>query len=35
MTTQEIREQITKALDQLPPESLAGVLEYIQTAKIR
>ena len=30
MTTEEIREQIIKALDKLPSESLEGVLEYVR-----
>lgn len=30
MTIQEIKEQIIEALDRLPPESLEGVLEYVQ-----
>jgi len=30
MTTQEIKDRIIKALDSLPPESLEGVLEYVQ-----
>jgi hypothetical protein len=30
MTTQEIKEQIVQTLDKLPPESLEGVLEYVQ-----
>lgn len=30
MTEKEIKDQIIKALDKLPPESLAGVLEYVE-----
>ena len=30
VTTREIKERIVKVLDQLPPESLEGVLEYIE-----
>lgn len=30
MTTHEIKERIVKVLDQLPYESLEGVLEYIE-----
>ena len=30
MTTQEMKDRIIQALDSLPPESLEGVLEYVQ-----
>ena len=30
MTTQEIKDQIIKNLDKLPPDALEGVLEYVE-----
>ncbi|MFZ2446952.1 MAG: hypothetical protein WAW37_11395 [Syntrophobacteraceae bacterium] len=31
MASRELRDRIVKALENLPPESLEGVLEYIQS----